>query len=208
MNPTEALEVEVKALLDAGQDSRAVASILESFGRKLFGFIFSLSHDEELSSEGFSEFTEDLCRGIGGFEWRCPLESWLYSLARHAAIRVGKAAGRRRKRSISLADAPEVAAVEARVRTETLGYLKTTARGRLTELRDTLSVEDRSLLLMRVDRNLSWLELARVSLEKKADSEADLTQEQLDREAARLRKRFQLVKTRLQRLAKAENLRH
>jgi RNA polymerase sigma-70 factor (ECF subfamily) len=50
---------------------------------------------------------------------------------------------------------------------------------------------DRMLLILRVDRELSWRDLARVVLG------GSPTPVELEREAVRLRKRFQLVKERL-----------
>jgi RNA polymerase sigma-70 factor (ECF subfamily) len=54
--------------------------------------------------------------------------------------------------------------------------------------------------VLRVDRGLAWDELARVF------SEQDLDEEALTREAARLRKRFQLVKEKLKALAEREGI--
>ena len=80
------------------------------------------------------------------------------------------------------------------VRTETRSFLRTNARTRLEEVRDELPEADRALLVLRVDRGLEWAELARVFLE----GEGSVTDAAgLTREAARLRKRFQLVKERL-----------
>jgi RNA polymerase sigma-70 factor (ECF subfamily) len=55
---------------------------------------------------------------------------------------------------------------------------------------------------MRIDRDLPWEEVARAFLE---DVEQE-TEEELKREAARLRKRFQLVKRRLAERAREEGL--
>jgi RNA polymerase sigma-70 factor (ECF subfamily) len=70
--------------------------------------------------------------------------------------------------------------------------LKTDAKVALTRLRDELPQEDRTLLVLRVDRGLPWEDLARVFLDEESPAEGDLR-----RESARLRKRYQLVKERL-----------
>jgi RNA polymerase sigma-70 factor (ECF subfamily) len=64
---------------------------------------------------------------------------------------------------------------------------------KLTSLRDELPVEDRTLLILRVDRDLAWDEIALAF----AENPEAFSDEERKREAARLRKRFQLVKERL-----------
>jgi RNA polymerase sigma-70 factor (ECF subfamily) len=55
---------------------------------------------------------------------------------------------------------------------------------------------DRTLLMMRVDRDLAWSDIA-LAFAEDPDS---LSQEDRKRESARLRKRFQLLKKRLARV--------
>jgi hypothetical protein len=73
----------------------------------------------------------------------------------------------------------------------------------MLELREQLPLEDQTLLILRVDRQLPWRELALVMHDGDAPApEAD----QLEIVAARLRKRFQAVKDKLRKLAIAEGL--
>ena len=81
---------------------------------------------------------------------------------------------------------------------------RTETKTRLQALRDALPEEDRMLLVLRMDRQLAWNELARVLAE--ADGDVPLDDAALAKEAARLRKRFQLVKDRLREQAKKEGL--
>lgn len=95
------------------------------------------------------------------------------------------------------------------MRTETLAFLRTEKKSRLQALRDSLPEEDRMLLVLRVDRGLAWNELARILAEGEPgelDDGPQLDALALTREAARLRKRFQLVKDRLRELARKEGL--
>jgi RNA polymerase sigma-70 factor (ECF subfamily) len=94
--------------------------------------------------------------------------------------------------------------MEARVRTQTLTFLRTQTKKRIAELRDELPEDDRVLLILRVDRGLAWVELARVLLGERIDGGHD--DATVKREAVRLRKRFQLVKERLTQLAEKEGL--
>jgi DNA-directed RNA polymerase specialized sigma24 family protein len=75
------------------------------------------------------------------------------------------------------------------VRTNTLDYLRTETKSELTRLRDSLEPEDRELLVLRVSREMSWREVAEV-----LSSEAEPSAAALERDAARLRKRFERIK--------------
>jgi RNA polymerase sigma-70 factor (ECF subfamily) len=66
-----------------------------------------------------------------------------------------------------------------------------------------LPQEDQELLMLRVDRDLPWDALAEVL---RGDDEIPLTPDVRKREAARLRKRFQLIKDRLREMARREGL--
>ena len=90
------------------------------------------------------------------------------------------------------------------VRTETLAFLRTEKRTRLQALRDSLPEEDRMLLVLRVDRQLAWNDLARVLHE--ADEGTPLDDAAIAREAARLRKRFQVLKEKLVEAGRREGL--
>ena len=81
-------------------------------------------------------------------------------------------------------------------------YLKTEVKDRMQELRRRLPAEDQQILILRVSRKLSWTELAIVL----GDSGLTATDVELQREATRLRKRFQLAKDRLRELARQEGL--
>ena len=67
--------------------------------------------------------------------------------------------------------------------------------------RSELSEEDQMVLVLRVDRSLSWVELAEVML-----ASDNPTASQLATEAARLRKRFQLAKAHLRKRAEEAGL--
>src|SRR5262249_53999421 len=135
--------------------------------------------------------------GLQRFEGRCSMRTWLYTLARHAAARFRRAAHRRPGRRLGLSQVSEVA---DRVRTQTLPFLRTEAKSELARIRDALDEEDRALLVLRVDRGLSWKDIALVF-----DGE-EASKATLERTAARLRKRFQAVKTEIRTRAREAGL--
>jgi RNA polymerase sigma-70 factor (ECF subfamily) len=84
-----------------------------------------------------------------------------------------------------------VAEIALQVRSGTHTFQRTEVKERVRRLREALPTADRMLLILRVDREMSWRDLARVVLGEGPSAV------ELEREAVRLRKRFQLVKERL-----------
>jgi RNA polymerase sigma-70 factor (ECF subfamily) len=147
--------------------------------------------NDDLAQESFSRFCEDVIRGLADFHWKSSLRTWLYALARNACYRTRRNVTRAR---LQLSD-PSFAELEAQVRTRTAAFLRTENKDAIQDLRDELSEEDKELLVLRVDRDLSWQEIAQVFLADSAD------QELITREAAACRKRFERAKQRLRQLA-------
>ena len=182
-----ALERDARAACDRGDYGRAASEAVRGYGPEVFGLVASLHADADEAADVFSDATEALFRSLPTFAWGCSLRTWFYTLARNASHRTRRDAGRRGRRVRRAAD-DSLDAVVAAVRTETVEYLRTATRTRFQALRDALPEEDRLLLVLRVDRGLSWTELAHVLGGGELDAAAAA------REAARLRKRFQRVK--------------
>jgi RNA polymerase sigma-70 factor (ECF subfamily) len=147
-------------------------------------------------------FAEGVWRGLPGFGWECSFRTWAYAIARRSSLHYRRDEGRRERKQSPLEELSEVSAIAMRVRTETLSYLRTERRSRLAELRDALPPDDRALLILRVDRDLAWSDLARAMHE----DETPLSGESLKRESARLRKRFQTIKEKLLEIGRREGL--
>jgi hypothetical protein len=92
----------------------------------------------------------------------------------------------------------------ARVRTTTRLHMRTESKHKLRALRDALAPDDQMLLMLHLDRALPWREIAMITLEQGETLESEL----LDREAARLRKRFERVKAELKQAALRAGLIH
>jgi RNA polymerase sigma-70 factor (ECF subfamily) len=192
MVQAEDLEQTIRSRCEQGDWEAAATAALRGYGPQILGVLASLHRDEADAAEAFSIFSEDLWRGLRLFRWECSFRTWAYTVARNASQRHGKDQRRRKVRQVSLSDCPELLVLAEKVRTETLTYLRTETKTRVHELRQELSEEDRTVLILRVDRRLSWLDLARVML-----GDEPVGDDALRREAARVRKRFQLIKERL-----------
>lgn len=186
------IEAEVRAACDRGDFSAAATTALEALGGELYGFLLATCRSETDAADVFSILSEQLWRGLPKFRWQSSLRTWAYALARHAALDHVKLAGRRRAVLVTADEQLRLSQVAEKVRSQTASYLKTARRSAVDALRATLPEDDQRLLVLRVDRELQWNELAEIFLD---DPNADAAA--LKREAARLRKRFQLVKERL-----------
>lgn len=201
----QALECEVRRCLERSDHAEAATLAIRGLGAEVFGFLVSIHRDEAEAAEVFSLFTERLWRSLAAYEGDCSIRTWAYVLARHASLNHRRGEQRRNKRLRPLIETSEGTQLVAEARSETASYLRSDRQARFAALRQELSLEDQTLLILHVNRGLSWLDLARVlhaggAAAGDAEPEAlpaPLSGQALVREAARLRKRFQLIKKRL-----------
>lgn len=191
----------IRRAFEHGRFREAAGLVVDHYGAEIFGFLVAWMGDRELAREAFAVFCEDLCAALPRFGWRCTARGWAYTLARNAGRRQAKAKKRdgARRAAIPSRTGAELA---ARVTTYTARYLRTDFKDKFRHLRARLPPLDDELLVLRIDRQLSWRDLAVVLV----DPDGKLDAEDLDREAARLRKRFQIVKERLRAMARDEGL--
>lgn len=171
----------------------ATTATLRAYGPEIFSLLLAMHRDRTQADEAFSVFAERLWTTMGRFEWACSMRTWAYLLARRAARDVRRSARPRAQRHVALSETSAIGALVAQVRTQTASIYAQENRDAIAKLRDELPEEDQLLLVLRVDRGLEWQDLARVFLE----GEETPSEEDVKRESARLRKRFQLVKERL-----------
>jgi RNA polymerase sigma-70 factor (ECF subfamily) len=191
------LDRDVRESCGSGHIDTATAAVLKGYGPELYGFLCALERDDDQADDAFSQLSEDVWRGLPGFQWNCSLRTWLYTLARHASHRLHRG---RRPVHVPLSQTPELAVLAEQVRTRTRTFMRSEVKDRFARIRAQLDPEDHALLVLRVDRQLEWLELARVL------GGDDLGEDALKRESARLRKRFQVLKDRLVELGRREGL--
>ncbi len=196
------LEQEIRRRFDSGDMSGAATAAMRGYGPELFGFLMTFHRDETMASEAFSEAGERIWRGLPSFAWDSSFRTWAYAVTRRVALTYQRDTRRRWRRQQVLPESAELSGIAEQVRSATLTYLRSETKTRAAQLRETLSREDQELLVLRIDKGLAWNDLALVLHE----GEAPLEAVELRREAARLRKRFQLAKQRLLELAKNEGL--
>lgn len=192
-----ASDEELRAAFHAGRLQELTAAFLAGHAEEIQRFLAAYLADADAAREVYSSFCEAFWKGLPSFEWRCSLRAWAYTLARHAAIRHGTRQQHARRRAARLAASVPLRPGTPSGRTSTAAYLRTEVKTRMRELREQLSPDDQALIILRIDRGLSWRELCAVlSPEGRAPA----------KEQARLRKRFQLLKAKLRSMAVDEGL--
>lgn len=194
---SETGEAQIRAACERGQWHEAATQVLQCYGRELLEFLIATARSEVDGSEAFSIFTEQLWKGLPRFRWEATARTWSYTLARRALSRVRRDPHRKSDRAVSLAHVPEVAELAQRVRSATLSYLKSEVKDRVALLRDQLDPDDQALLILRIDRKLSWRDVAMALAD---EEDGDLDAAELTRRSAAMRKRFERIKDQLKRL--------
>jgi len=188
----EDLEADIARLLETGDLPAAASAIMRGYGPAVLGYLLGLARDEDRADDVFSQFCEDLWRGLPGFRRDSSSRTWVYTLAWHAWLRQERDAYRRHGRPLA---SEEMSRLAAEVRSTTALHLKTEVKDAVARLREQLSPAEQSLLVLRVDRELSWSEVAAVM---------STPEEPLDPRTAT--KRFQRVKDKLRTLAEDAGL--
>ncbi len=192
------LEEGIRELCAAGEHDAATAAALEAYGAELMGFLVSTCQDEALADDAFGLFSENLWKGLPRFEWTSSLRTWAYVVARNALRMVRRSKARRRE--ISLCD-EKAADLVAEIRTRTRTFLRTETKDAVARLRLRLDPQDQELLILRIGRQMSWIDIAQVMREGESLDDAELK-----RSAARMRQRFARAKARLKQLVDEQAL--
>ncbi|MDC0671559.1 RNA polymerase sigma factor [Nannocystis radixulma] len=181
------LAAAVRASLDRGDVADATSRVVRGHGPEILGYLVAMSRREIDAHDAFAQFCEDVWRGLAGFRWQASLRTWCYVVARNALRRQWGGAPERHGLHVSPSQVPELA---AQVRTATAEYVRTETKSRFAALREQLEPDDRTLLILRVDRRMGWRDIAAV-LGEPLDAAG------LERRAAALRKRFERLKLEL-----------
>jgi RNA polymerase sigma-70 factor (ECF subfamily) len=182
-----ALEDAVRERLTSGDAAAAATTALRGYGPEVLGYLNAVLRDEVRADEAFSAFCEDLWRGLEGFRWASSFRTWVYKLAWHAAVRTAREPFRKRAAPLETTAA---GALAQEVRSATAPHLRTEVKTSIQKLRESLTAEEQTLLVLRVDRQLGWKDVADV----------------LEIDAASARKRYERVKEKLRDLAKAHGI--
>src|SRR5512137_1716404 len=182
------LDAQVAALI-AQRDYRGAAeAVMREYGPGIRGLLLTIfRRDPDAAEEAFSLFAENLWRYIAGFRGESSVRTWVYAMARNAAVSVTREGWRKLGRRLDTVEADRLAE-EVRTRSALRLERQSTA---LTALRDTLDLDEQTLLTLRLDERLPWDEIAQI-----------MSSDEGPIDAAAIRKRFERLKVKLGELAR------
>lgn len=187
MPVSDPLEVRLRTLLAAGDLRQAATEAIRGYGPDLLRYLRGLLGNDSDAREAFALASERLWRSLPEFRGDAAVRTWCFHLAWSAAADLRKEAWRARGRRL---ETDEVEALGTGDRTRTW-LREERLRITLTELRQALTLEEQSLLQLRLDQELSFAECAAVLAE---GAEAPT--------AEALMKRFERIKAKLVELAR------
>jgi len=187
----EELDRRVRERLATDGPDGAATALIEALGPAILRYLRSMLRVEEDAADAFSQWSENVWTGLPSFRGESSLKTWGYRLAWNAAQNLRNEAWRKRGQRFATGQA---SALAMSIQTKSVVVVER-QRQALEELRAALSDEDRSLLVLRLDQQLSWNEVAEV-----------LAAEGKQIEPATLMKRFERVKAKLGELARERGL--
>lgn len=189
MTAAEDIQSVVERLCAEQRYDEATAVLLRAHGSEILGVLVAMVGDDGVAADAYSLFCERLWRGLPKFRFECACRTWEYTIARRSLYDV-----LRKRRAaevlVSPSGLPEVVALAA---SSTAPHLRTTNAQNLQVARASLSSDDQLLLVLRVDKQLAWSDIAIVL------GHGDESPEQLASACVTLRKRFSRIKSRLAR---------
>jgi DNA-directed RNA polymerase specialized sigma24 family protein len=138
----------VRGLLRARDEVGACREALLAYGAEVYGFLLGVLDDPATAGALYADVQKRVATEVGGFVQRCSLRTWLYLLARRE-LRERRLQGRDETPSRSLPAS---------------GERRRTQPDPISDLRVSLTQEERELLILRVDRDFTWCDVALTEL--------------------------------------------
>jgi RNA polymerase sigma-70 factor, ECF subfamily len=181
------VDARVLALLERSAPSEAAELVVRELGPELLGYLGAVLRNDADAHEAFAELSAQLVSSVERFRGEGTIKAFAYRIAWRVAMRSRHTPHRRREVHMPTGLESEIG--EENV--SSAAYRRTDAKTWLEAMRCSLSPEEQSLLVLRVDRGLSWDEIA---------AAMDLGN------AVALRKRFERLRERLRQAADRDGL--
>ena len=192
------IDAVVREYCAKGDFKAAAGAALAEYGKKIRAWCTAIVRGEEHACDAYSLFCERLFMGLPNFSWKCSLSTWMYIVARRCVLDVQRVRCRHRARFWAIDAEVDDADVDMDEH-KTEPWQTTDVKTRFAMIRDRLSSSDKVLLTLRVDRCMSWEDVALVTW-------PDASPDELRKHAVALRRKFHRLKQRIRTMAEADGL--
>lgn len=148
----EEVEAELCDLIHARRLEEAASRAIRAYGPEILGYIHSVTDDPVAASDIYSQFAEDFWKGLAKFEPRAMVRTWAFRIARSAIARHFRDPFHKKARRLNTGELDELVAQT----TQEFFSHQTPVEDKVARVRQMLSPEERELLHLRVDREMSW----------------------------------------------------
>lgn len=202
---TDRRAIQEQPILDALDQKNlglATTTAMELYGQEIFRWLLAVISDEDQANDVFSDFTIRLLENLASFRRQSSVRTWAYMLARSARANYFRKPANRKVRHKRLSQLPEnLTQLLDQTREQTLLFRRTEVKDAFVQLRERhLSEEEQTILILRIDRRMTWKEVAQVMADE------PLVGQDHTRAAANLRQQFKTIKAALRELAQKEGL--
>jgi len=184
-------EERIAAALAQADLDRAATEAIRGYGPEILRYALSLCRDPADAGDVFAEFAARLWKALPAARSATTVRALAYRIVRNAAADLHSDRYRRRRATLS---SGLVSRLAQSVHTSSKAALERDAE-RLARIRALFTPEEETLLLLRIDRGLSWEEIADA-----------LAAEAGAPNAVALRKRFERLKAKIARKARKQGL--
>lgn len=190
-------ELEIKTNHESGDLHFAADKALKLYGSEISAWLIRRYENNDTAVEMYSEFSLYFWQWFPTFAWESSLRTWMYSIARSVCY------SNLPRHHYPLSQVPkDISALIVNQCERISTYKCFGAEDACQKLSDrVLTKEDRDLLIWRIDRQMSWQDIARIL------SDAPyLDEEECRNKATALRVRFNRIKKKLRSAAEKEGL--
>lgn len=184
-------EEQIRELHAQGAFDRAAAIAVKRYGSELQGWLTNSVRDDTAAREIYSVCLEQFWKALPQFRFEASIRTLLYRIARNATYRYFWG----RQREDWVFDS-QLVVRPVHERSETRPWFRTDVKNKLRDICERLTIKQRMVLSLRVEKQMAWTDIARVMNQ----GEAWLTDESLRREAAALRQQFRRLKVELRKM--------
>lgn len=200
----ENLEADIEAACKRGDILGATEVAIRLYGREIFNFLVDRLRSTVDADDVFSLVCSDIFRGISSFRWDSKLRTWAYTIARHRMYRFRKKAARQRAAvPISEVESADESGLRQTARKLTSNWRRTSKKSAIQDFRRELDPADQDILIFRIDRRMSWKDVARSLQDPDAKP---LEGAALKTEVNRIKARYERAEARLRKAALAHGL--